>query len=157
MVGASASVLRAAIMGAMSVVARYLNRQNDALNALSAAALLMLFLNPFTLLDMGFQLSFLATLGLILYVTPLSTWFESAFARILPNERAKQIVNVLNDSFIVTLAAQITSTPLIVFAFHRLSLVGLLTNLIVLPAHAAVMARFTRTQKVITSKALSAI
>ncbi|MEW5719380.1 MAG: ComEC/Rec2 family competence protein [Chloroflexota bacterium] len=139
LVGASESVVRAAIMGSLSVLALHFHRQNTALNSLAAAALLMLAWNPFTLYDLGFQLSFLATLGLILYVTPLSTAFENFFARFTSSERAKQIVGALGDSFIVTLAAQITTTPLIVFAFHRLSLVGLLTNLIVLPAQPAVM------------------
>jgi competence protein ComEC len=139
LVGAAASVVRAAIMGSLGVIALHYHRPNDALNALAAAALLMLALNPFTLYDLGFQLSFLATLGLILYVTPLSAAFEKFFARWTSSERARQIVGALNDSFIVTLAAQITTTPLIVFAFHRLSLVGLLTNLIILPAQPAVM------------------
>ncbi len=139
LVGASASVVRAAIMGSLSVLALHYHRQNDALNALAVSALLMTALNPLTLFDLGFQLSFLATLGLILYVTPLSNAFESAFARVLPGARAKQIVGALNDSFIVTLAAQITSTPLIVFAFHRFSVIGLLTNFIVLPPQPAVM------------------
>ena len=139
LVGASASVVRAAIMGSLSVLALHYHRQNDALNALAASALLMTVWNPFTLYDIGFQLSFLATLGLILYVTPLSNAFEAAITRLVSGERARQIVGVLNDSFIVTLAAQITTTPLIVFTFHRLSLVGLLTNFIALPAQPPVM------------------
>jgi len=139
LVGASASVVRAAIMGSLSVIALQVRRPNDALNALAASALVMTAWNPFTLYDMGFQLSFLATLGLILYVTPLTNAFEKFLARFLPGDRAKQIVGVLGDSLIVTIAAQITTTPLIVFAFHRVSFVGLLANLLVLPAQPAVM------------------
>ena len=139
LVGAAPSVVRAAIMGSLSVLALHYHRQNDALNALGAAALLMLALNPFSLYDLGFQLSFLATLGLILYVAPLQNAFERLFARVTTSERAKQIVGALNDAFIVTLAAQITTTPLIVFAFHRFSVVGLLTNLLILPVQPAVM------------------
>lgn len=139
LVGAGASVVRAAIMGALSVVALHYGRQNDALNALAMAALLMTALNPLTLFDLSFQLSFLATLGLILYVLPLTTWFEAKIGEIVSAERAKQIVGVLSDSFIVTLAAQITTLPLIVFAFHRFSPVGLLTNFLILPAQPAVM------------------
>lgn len=139
LVGASASVVRAAIMGALTVIALHVNRPNAASNALALAALVMLAHNPLALFDVGFQLSFLATLGLILYVTPLSAWFENFFARLTSNERAQQIVGVLNDSFIVTLAAQITTTPLIVFTFHRLSIVGLLANFIILPAQPPVM------------------
>jgi len=139
LVGAAPSVVRAAIMGSLSVLALHYHRPNDALNALGAAAAVMLALNPLTLYDVGFQLSFLATLGLILYVAPLRTAFENLFARFTTSTRARQIVGALNDSFIVTLAAQITTTPLIVFAFRRLSLVGLLTNLIILPVQPAVM------------------
>lgn len=139
LVGAAPSVVRAAIMGALSVLALHYHRPNAALNALGAAALVMLALNPFSLYDVGFQLSFLATLGLILYVAPLQTLFERWFARFTTSERAKRIVGALNDSFIVTLAAQITTTPLIVFTFHRLSLIGLLTNLLILPLQPAVM------------------
>jgi len=138
LVGAGASVVRAAIMGSLTVLARHVNRPNAPGNALAIAAVLMLAQNPFTLYDVGFQLSFLATLGLILYVTPLTTWFENTMTR-LTLERAQQIVAILNDSFLVTLAAQITTTPLIVFTFHRLSLIGLLTNFIVLPVQPAVM------------------
>lgn len=139
LVGAGASVVRAAIMGSLTVLARHVHRPNAPLNALAIAAFLMLALNPFTLYDVGFQLSFLATLGLILYVTPLTMWFENTMTRLTSSERAQQIVGILNDSFLVTLAAQITTTPLIVFTFHRLSLIGLLTNFIVLPVQPAVM------------------
>ncbi|MBI4786909.1 MAG: ComEC/Rec2 family competence protein [Chloroflexi bacterium] len=139
LVGASPSVVRAAIMGGLAVLARHLHRPNDALNALALAALAMTAHNPFVVFDLSFQLSFLATLGLIQYVQPLTRWFEDRLARIVAVERARQIVGALGDSLIVTLAAQITTTPLIVFAFHRLSLVGLVTNLLALPAQPAVM------------------
>ncbi|MBI5304436.1 MAG: ComEC/Rec2 family competence protein [Chloroflexi bacterium] len=138
-VGASASVVRAAVMGSLSVLARALHRPNDALNALAASAIAMTAWDPFTLYDMGFQLSFLATLGLILYVTPLTRAFENMFTRFTSSARAKQIVGALSDSLIVTLAAQITTTPLIVFAFHRFSPVGLLANFLVLWVQPAVM------------------
>jgi competence protein ComEC len=139
LVGAAPSVVRATIMGSLSVLALHYHRPNTALNALGAAALVMLVHNPFSLYDVGFQLSFLATLGLILYVAPLTTAFEKFFARFTTSERAQRIVGALNDSFIVTLAAQITTTPLVVFVFHRLSLIGLLANLIILPVQPAVM------------------
>jgi len=139
LVGASASVVRAAVMGSLTVLARALKRPNDALNALAASAIGMTAWNPFFLYDVGFQLSFLATLGLILYVTPLTRTFEKFFARFTSSERAKQIVGGLSDSLIVTLAAQITTTPLIVFAFHRFSPIGLVANFLVLWAQPAVM------------------
>lgn len=160
--GASASVVRAAIMGSLAVIALHYNRQNDTLNALFAAALVMSALNPYTLWDVGFQLSFLATLGLVLYTEPLKRAFEKFISRLLShpmsatgdysprskaergskyggNPSAKQILNLLSDTFIVTLAAQITTMPLILLIFHRLSLIGLLSNLLVLPAQPPLM------------------
>jgi competence protein ComEC len=121
------------------VIALHYHRPNSVLNALAAAALLMLIVNPLTLFDLGFQLSFLATLGLILYVAPLTRLLEYQLARIAPGNQVQRIIGVLDDSFIVTLAAQITTTPILVFAFHRFSLVGVLTNFIVLPVQPAVM------------------
>ncbi len=138
LVGANPSVVRATIMASLSLFARSLGRTNDGLNALAASALGMTALDPFVLYDLGFQLSFLATLGLILYVEPFTRGFESLLQRVVSGDRARQIVGLLGDSFIVTLAAQVTSTPLIMFAFHRLSTIGLLTNLLILPAQPAV-------------------
>lgn len=139
LVGAAASVVRAAIMGSLTVIAQQIRRPNAPINALAIAAFLMLAQNPFTLFDVGFQLSFLATLGLILYVTPLTLGFENFLRRFTSSERAKQIVGIFSDSFIVTIAAQITTTPLVVFVFHRLSVIGLLANFLILPAQPAVM------------------
>ncbi len=134
LVGATPSVVRAAWMGALSVLAVYFRRQNDALTALAFSALVMTAWSPPILYDLGFQLSFLATLGLILYTSRLADWFSGWLRRWMSAERARQVVGALSDSFIVTLAAQITSTPLLLFAFRRFSVVGLWTNLLVLPA-----------------------
>ncbi len=70
LVGADASVMRAAIMGLLVALANYLNRRSLAIVSLFAAGLVMTALNPLTLWDVGFQLSFLATLSLILFATP---------------------------------------------------------------------------------------
>ncbi len=139
LVGASPSVVRATIMAGLALLARYYGRQNDALNALAFAALGMLALDPMVLFDLGFQLSFGATLGLIFYVPPLTAWFQGLFIRWMPAQLAQQVVGALSDSFIVTLAAQVTTLPLLVFAFHRVSPIALVTNLLVLPAQPAVM------------------
>jgi len=60
-------VVRAAIMGGLTLVARQLGRQTHGLASLSAAAIGMTAINPLVLWDVGFQLSFAATLGLVLY------------------------------------------------------------------------------------------
>ena len=134
LVGASAAVVRAAIMGCLYVIATHYGRQTEALTSLIAAAVLMTVINPQTLWDLGFQLSFAATLGLILYTPPLQSWFEKLLSRVLRPGTAKQVVEVLNEALIVTLAAQITAMPIIIYHFRQLSLVTLLSNFLILPA-----------------------
>jgi len=76
LVGASASVVRAVIMGIVFLFANRVGRQGLALNPLFLTALLMTLYDPMWLWDVGFQLSFVATLGLILYATPLQKTVE---------------------------------------------------------------------------------
>ena len=139
LVGASAAVVRAAIMGCLYVIATHYGRQTDALTLLMAAAILMTLINPQTLWDLGFQLSFAATLGLILYTPLLQSWFERLLSKALSPGTAKRAVEVLNEALIVTLAAQITTMPIIIYSFRQLSLVTLLSNFAVLPAQPGVM------------------
>jgi competence protein ComEC len=139
LVGASASVVRAAIMGCLYVIAIHYGRQTDALTSLIAAAVLMTLLNPQTLWDVGFQLSFAATLGLILYTPVLQDWFERLLSKALSPGTGKQAIQILNEALIVSLAAQITTLPIIVYNFRQLSLVTLLSNFLVLPAQPGVM------------------
>jgi len=136
---ASAAVVRAAIMGCLYVIATHYGRQTDALTSLMAAAVLMTLCDPQTLWDLGFQLSFAATLGLIIYTPPLQRWFEKQLSRMLAPGAAKKVVGMLNEALIVTLAAQITTMPIIVYHFRRLSLITLLSNFFVLPAQPGVM------------------
>src|SRR5205085_10256692 len=79
--GASASVVRAAIMGSLALVAGRLGRRVMGLNTLAAASILMTLLNPAALYDVGFQLSAAATLGLILYGDRFEARLEQAAAR----------------------------------------------------------------------------
>jgi len=139
LVGAGASVVRAAIMGSLSVIALHLGRQNDALNALAVSALVMTLHNPFALWDIGFQLSFAATLGLILLVPRLQERAQALLSRVLPGDRAEQVVGVANDAVIVTLAAQIATWPIIVYNFRQFAVLGLLANFLILPVQPAVM------------------
>jgi competence protein ComEC len=139
LVGASAAVVRAAIMGILYLWARHLGRGSFAPVSLAAAAVVMTALNPYTLWDVGFQLSVAATAGLVLYTEPLERGLEQVLARVVSAERAQKIVGLISEALIVTLAAQLTTTGIILHYFGRLSLVTLLTNFLILPAQTAVM------------------
>ena len=138
-VGGSAAVVRAAVMGTLYLLARHLGRPTFAPASLAAAAIAMTALNPFTLWDVGFQLSFAATVGLVLYTAPLEGVATRLLARFTGPQQAERAIGWISESLLVTMAAQITTTPVILYTFRRLSLVTLLTNLLILPVQSLVM------------------
>lgn len=139
MVGGDAAVVRAAVMGGLSLFARQVGRQQHGLNSLALTAGVMLLFNPMLLWDIGFQLSFAATLGLILYAGPWEQSFESWLAGKLSPETARRLTGPVSDYLLLTLAAQLTTLPLIITHFGRLSLVSLPANIAILPAQPPVM------------------
>lgn len=139
LVGADAAVLRAGLMGGLWATALYLGRQATAYVSLCASALVLTVSHPLSFWDLGFQLSFAATLGLIVFAPP----FEQAMARGLQQVRlpepARHVLGFLNEGLVLTVAAQVLTLPLVVYHFGRLSLVAPLANLLVLPVQAPTM------------------
>ena len=90
LVGADAAVVRAAIMGGLALFATLLGRRQAGLNTLALVAAVMAAFNPQVLWNIGFQLSFAATLGLVLYAEPLKEAFERLAGRFVPLERAQK-------------------------------------------------------------------
>jgi competence protein ComEC len=128
-VGASASVVRAAIMGWIALLARVFGRKADATRLLVIAAACIVALDPWALaFDAGFALSFLATWGLIAWSRPLGehlSWIPDRFG--------------LRDIAATTTAATLVTAPYSLWAFQRTSLAGLVTNLFALPLVGFVM------------------
>ncbi len=122
--GLSASVVRAAIMGGLVLLAKHLGRGSKTDNVLMLTATIMCFINPKLLFfDAGFQLSFLATMGLI-YLSPvLEPWLTW-----LPEKLS------LRENATSTISAIIMTTPIILFQFQRFSVVAPIVNILVLPA-----------------------
>ncbi len=140
MVGADASVVRAAIMGSIYVLAdRLLGRANAPIAPLFVAAAIMTIHDPHALWNVGFQLSFAATLSLMLYADPLTkrtqTWLRHWFDR----PALQLIMGIITEAALITIAAQILTLPLLMAYFQQLSLISLLANFFVLPAQPAVM------------------
>ena len=122
--GASASVVRAAVMGVLILLAYKEGRFYNATNAIVFAGALMILINPKILrFDVGFQLSFLATLGL-LYISPIIEGFFKKLSSLFK----------FKENLIATLSATIAILPLAVFYFHQFSVVSVPTNILVLPA-----------------------
>jgi competence protein ComEC len=139
LVGADAAVVRAAIMGSLSLLALVAGRQTYALVSLALAAFFMTLWNPFLLWDIGFELSFAATLGMILLVHPMEQGFRALLSRLRSEERAAYVVQLLSDPLFVTVGAQLAVWPITVYYFHRFSLISPVANFLIIPAQPAVM------------------
>ncbi len=126
LVGGDASVLRAALMGALFVTAAALQRRSTALVSLAAACMGMTMANPLALWDVGLQLSSMATAGLVL----LSPAFAGAIQRLFGSSLG-WLRAAGEDVLAVTLAASLATLPLSLYYFGRLSLISLLTNLLI--------------------------
>jgi len=138
LVGAEAAVVRAAFMGSISLLARQLGRRNDGMNALAIVALVMAIINPLVLWDVGFQLSFFATLGLILYAEPFSNFTGNLIAKLSKHDTGT-LTNIINDNVVLTFAAQLTTIPIMAYHFKRISLISFIANPFILPVQPAVM------------------
>ncbi len=139
LVGADPAVVRAAIMGGLSLFARQVGRRQDGLNSLGLAAGVMALADPDVLWDVGFQLSFAATLGLVLYADPLSQAFVNFASRHFSPAAVQRLAGPVGEFFLFTLAAQVTTLPIMAYHFGSLSLSALIANPLVLPVQPAVM------------------
>ena len=127
--GLSPSVIRASLMFTLFLFAGIINRQYHPINTLLSSAFLILCNNPFAIVNVGFQLSYLALGGILIF--------------------QKNIYNILTvKNFIlekiwsltsVSIAAQITTFPLMMYYFHNLSTIFIVSNLLIIPIATLVM------------------
>jgi competence protein ComEC len=129
--GASASVVRAALMAGVALLARESGRRAGASRALALAIVLMLLVDPGAVVDPGFQLSACATAGLL-------AWASRLGERI--GRRLPRLPAMIRESLAVSLSAQLATLPLVLVDFGRLSLVSPAANLIAAPLIPFVMA-----------------
>lgn len=121
--GASASVVRAAIMGLILSFANGYGRLYDQKNSIILAGAIMIYHNPFVLVfDVGFQLSFVAVFGLI-YLYP---WIDNKLLKIPKFSGLKEVA-------LMTISAQVAVLPLIIYYFGGFSFISLPANILILP------------------------
>lgn len=134
--GSSTSVVRAGIMGSLTLMAYYLGRPTEARRLLWVTGAIMLLHNPLMLFDVGFELSFSATLGLLY----LGKWIERGGDKIFDYLRFQSgIKSFLSEYLYPTLAATMATLPVIMYHFGRISLISPLVNMLVLPLVPIVM------------------
>lgn len=121
--GGAASVLRSAVMFTVIVIGKYYFRQSSVYNSLAASAFILLCYNSYYLWDVGFQLSYLAVIGIVALQQPLyrSLYFKNKMLR-----KTWQMLSV-------TIAAQVAAFPICIYYFHQFPNFFLVTNLLVIP------------------------
>ena len=132
-VGMSPSVVRAAIMLTVYAVVSMLGRDKLSLNTLALAAVLMLVFNPMTLWDVGFQMSFMAMLSILLFFRPV---YRCVSFEWLGRHR---LIRALWTVTVVSFTAQIGTAPLVAYYFGRFSTYFLLANFLVVPCAYAIL------------------
>jgi competence protein ComEC len=121
--GGSASVIRSAVMFTFITVGKNFFRQSSIFNSLAASGFFMLLYNPFYLWDVGFQLSYLAVVGIVLFQKHI--YHAVSFRRRLPDLIWKMMA--------VTLAAQTLTFPVCIYYFHQFPLLFPIANLLAVP------------------------
>lgn len=121
--GLSPSVLRATTMFSFVIIASGVNRKSNIYNTLAASVFFLLIIDPFLLLQVGFQLSYLAVIGII-YLQP-KIYQKLHFKN--------QLLNYIWKISSVSIAAQIATFPLCLLYFHQFPIYFLLSNLVVIP------------------------
>ena len=127
--GGSPSVLRSAVMFTCLVVGETASKKTTIYNTLAASAFLLLCYNPFWLWDVGFQLSYIAVLSIVIFNKPLYHLFY------FPNK----LIDAVWKLMAATIAAQILTTPISVYYFHQFPTLFLLTNLLAVPLSSIIL------------------
>ena len=134
LVGMSPSVVRSAVMLSIYGISRMLFRKHDVITVLALTAFLTLMISPLSLFDVGFQMSYLAVLGIGVYMPYLMqlvykkdyNWSENTSTSIL-----RKILLWVYGSLALSFSAQIMVMPLVAYYFHSLPCYGLLSSLVV--------------------------
>jgi len=120
--GFSPSVVRAVIMAVIILTGQIMRREADVLTSIAFSAMFLLLYNPILLFDVGFQLSYAATMSLVLLYKNIKEILSLKFIPVF-----------LRDILAVTLAAQVGVLPVTSFYFNKISIVSLFSNILVVP------------------------
>lgn len=129
--GFTFSVLRAGIMLLVVLLGSTVSRRGDSINSLGIAALVILCKNPFAAADTGFQLSFLATLGILLFMPKFNERIKEEFKK-LPGVFAG-IIRYFLLIFATCLCASVMTLPVMIITFGEINLMSFIGNLLAVP------------------------
>jgi len=126
--GGDTPVFRAYIMTFFSTVGFLLGRKSGVLHGLTMSALIILIISPQALFQVSFQMSFLATLAIVLYLSNFKI-----------NFRKQKLFKKITELFFISLAAQLALLPLFANYFQRISFTALLSNILLVPLSGVIL------------------
>lgn len=127
--GCTSSVNRACIMAILMLIAELLNRKSDVYNNLALSALILLIINPYSILDIGFQLSYMGTIGIVFLHDKISNIVQIK----------NKIIKYFFEMIIVTTCANLAIIPIMMFHFNTVSLTFYFSNVLAGPILGAVV------------------
>ena len=127
--GAAASVVRSAVMFTFISLGKTFAKQSSTYNTLAASAFVMLCYNPYFLWDVGFQLSYLAVIGIIVFQKPFYNWLYIK----------NKWLNMLWELIAISLAAQVLTFPICIYYFHQFPNLFLITNVVAVPLSTVIL------------------
>ena len=144
MVNFTPSVVRAGVTGIIFILSNFFYRKNDVWESLALSLLVILIYNPFLIQNIGLELSFAGTIGIIIFQKTLKKWIRNYLdlknrKAIRKNEKIlKSIIKLINskigeltlDAIIVTISATLTITPILLITFHKVSITGLIVSVL---------------------------
>lgn len=138
--GFSAPVLRASLVFSLILLAKLLNRPVFPVNLLASTCWFLLLINPLDIFQAGFQLSYLAVLGILWFHQPVFTFLKSSSKKLI-----HRIWNAFWESTALAFSAQIFTFPLVIYYFHQFPQLGLyffLNPILMVLSSLALMASF---------------
>lgn len=130
--GFSPSVTRATLMALLMALGAVINEEYDGLTGLSFASLIMMLLNPFVIVSVSFQLSVSSVAGILLLAPPIFSGIQRRFPKTKPKSRKGRLVSWFAGAVSVSASALLASAPLSAYYFGSVSLIGILSNLLLL-------------------------
>jgi competence protein ComEC len=129
-VGGRPPIVRASLMAGAFLSAYLFNRIPDGLSALALAAYIVLFLEPGAIFDAGFQLSFIVTTALVMYMPWVYSWMKRFVEEKVQNRAVGWVLLSVGASLATTVVAQLASAPILAHHFGQVSLIAPIANLL---------------------------
>lgn len=128
--GGRPSVVRASLMAGLYVLAPLFNRRPNSWNIIAFTAFIILLLNPNTLYDLGFQLSFTAVISIVFFYTLISKYLPESLR---PKNIKNNALRFIWSLFLVSLSAQLGTAPVVAFYFGKIPIISIVANIFVIP------------------------